>query len=354
LITREDEMNIDYGLSVIYNGGKKYTLLMDGIVRDYPIGGLISEYARLHPSQIKDVILNCEHLYDEDTTESLSSFFVSFNRKLHEKYPPVIAIMVTMEFMNTAADWEKSIKIDQEIEFMDMLSESAGSNEIKEFIFQDTPYSQVGRSTVLHKVLSCFLSFSSSFAITKAMFVDVIHANESGKPFSENSVDLFEALFSSYIDFQHIDFRFIALEDGISSMFTIKSSMSLLLFDLAHSINHDVEFNICPNCKEVFVPEGRSDTVYCSYSSPNNPEKTCREIGAQVTRANKEKNDIVTKQYRKVYMRLKMHTRRHPEDKEAIEKYYMLTDEIKEWRIALANGAKTVDQYLEWLNQFED
>ena len=47
------------------------------------------------------------------------------------------------------------------------------------------------------------------------------------------------------------------------------------------------------------LPEGRSDAVYCSYPSPQNIKKTCKEIGTQVARANKEKSDITTKGYRK-------------------------------------------------------
>ena len=48
-------------------------------------------------------------------------------------------------------------------------------------------------------------------------------------------------------------------------------------------------------------------------------------VGAQVTRANKEKNDAATKEYRKVYMRYKMMTNRHPEDAAAAEKFEQLT-----------------------------
>ena len=36
-------MNMDFGLAVTYNG-KSYTLLCEGIVKDYPVGGLICEY----------------------------------------------------------------------------------------------------------------------------------------------------------------------------------------------------------------------------------------------------------------------------------------------------------------------
>ena len=53
---------MDYGLSVFYNNGKNYTLVGDGIVREYPVGGLICEYCRLVPTELKDIILDCPGL----------------------------------------------------------------------------------------------------------------------------------------------------------------------------------------------------------------------------------------------------------------------------------------------------
>ena len=114
---------------------------------------------------------------------------------------------------------------------------------------------------------------------------------------------------------QHIDFRFLATaEKGLESLYTIKTSMSLLLFEMANAQQVDQQFVKCSNCGQIFVLEGRSDTIYCNYPSPQNKNKSCREIGAQVARANKEKSDIVTKEYRKAYMRHKMMIKRHPAD----------------------------------------
>ena len=60
--------------------------------------------------------------------------------------------------------------------------------------------------------------------------------------------------------------------------------------------------------------------------------KCCKEIGAQVARAEKEKNDVATKSYRKVYMRYMTHLSRHPNDEEKRNKLKELTSGIKEWR----------------------
>ena len=162
----------------------------------------------------------------------------------------------------------------------------------------------------------------------------------------------FAGLYSSLIDMQHIDFRILSTEKGLENMYTIKTSLSLLIFEHANSCNADVKFVKCSNCGKIFIPEGRSDTIYCSRPSPQNKEKTCREIGAQIARANKEKTDTTTHEYRKVYMRYKMMLSRKPGTREVWKKFDKLTTEVKTWRKKLENGSANTDQFLEWLSQF--
>jgi len=346
-------MSMDYGLSVVYNADGKYTLMMDGIVKEYPVGGLMCEYARLHPVDIKDIILSCSNLDKQPTTENIVDFLSEFNKNLHAKFHPVQAVMICLEFMNTSIDWAQSQRNGNEDEFLETITGINNCDEIKKYIFEGTPYQNIGRETVLQQALSCYLSFASSFVITKMMFLDIIQASDTDGETRESRLDVFSALYGNYIDFQHIDYRIISLEDGLNNFYTIRSSVSLLLFDIANSIKNEVDFSRCPNCNQIFVPEGRSDILYCSYPSPQNSDKTCREIGAQITRANKEKNDVVTKEYRRVYMRLQMTVKRHPENPAAKKQFARLTEEIKSWRQSLNDGTATVDDYLSWLKEFE-
>jgi hypothetical protein len=101
------------------------------------------------------------------------------------------------------------------------------------------------------------------------------------------------------------------------------------------------------------VLSGRRDAAYCSYPAPGYEKKTCREIGAQVTRANKEKNDIITGEYKRIYMRLKMQVRRHPKDSVLQRKVKSLVSEGKEWRKKLANGLATSDEFMQWLGLYK-
>lgn len=345
-------MNMDFGLAVTYDG-KSYTLMCPEHIREYPVGGLICEYCRLAPTEIKEIILACQGLDKAAVPDNVGPVLMEFHNKLFESFPPVIATMISLEFQNTAQDWMAAIRENRIVELADYYTIHEG-DQIQQFILKDTPYQEFGCDTVLQMMLSCYFSFSQDYVHTKYMFERIVEPKEGLEKEREKVVSAYIEMCSSIIDIQHIDFRILATADkGLESLFTIKSSLSLLLFEISHSIQLNQEFTRCSNCGHIFVPEGRSDAIYCLYPSPQNKNKTCREIGAQVARANKEKNDIVTKEYRKAYMRHQMMTKRHPHDREKRKAFDDLTEGMKAWRKKLAAGTATAEEFLEWLERFK-
>jgi len=344
-------MNIDYGLSVTFDG-KSYTLMDSELIKEYPIGGLIAEYCCLSPTEIKPVLMQCHGLDNPVTVDNLAPVVVEFHEKLLQAFPPVTAIMISLEFQNSAHDWIAAIK-ENRIDELKSYYKIEEGDQITPFIMADTPYQDYGCETILQLLLSCYFSFGRSFVNTKYMFTHIL--GEEGDSSQRKTVlSAYDKMYGEMMDMQHIDYRILAtVEKGLESLFTIKSSISLLLFEMAHATQVDQQFVKCENCGRVFVPEGRSDTIYCNYPSPQNKEKTCREIGAQIARANKEKNDVCTREYRKAYMRYKMKTQRHPGNKEAWEKFTELTTDIKEWRTRLDQGTTTTEEFLSWLESFK-
>ena len=72
------------GLVVDFDG--KRNLVMYKGLKEYPIGGMIAEYARLQPAVLKDVILEYPELDKATTEEYLDPFFPWFIDKLAEKF----------------------------------------------------------------------------------------------------------------------------------------------------------------------------------------------------------------------------------------------------------------------------
>ena len=352
MITENETTNgIDVGLPVLFDGDRNELLFYDRII-EYPAGAMIAEYARLKVKEIKPVLLECCHFSDEPTDENIARFVDDFQNKMKDRFEPVAGTLAAMEIFNIIEEWLKAENGGRGEEYLGILNEVASYDDINGFIFADTEYDGIGKTTVGQMALSAYASFVTSFIHTSYAFDNIVKCADQEDGADERALDMLGALFTEMVSMQHIDFRIINIEGRFRSHYMIKSGMSLLTFEIAHWLDMGASFVKCANCGRYFVPDGRSDQIYCTYPSPQNKEKTCREIGAQVTRTNKEKNDVVTREYRKVYMRYKMNTKRHPCNREASKQFEALTDGMREWRKKLANGTATTDQFLEWIGQF--
>lgn len=343
--------NMDPGLNLIYDGGRN-TVIGNNRVYDYPCGGVIAEYMRLKPAQIKQMIMKCNGLSEDVTVDNVMRFFTDFQSIAQKELEPVQEIMVMIEFENHFSDWFKAVRENRTDELLQPVSENIEDNEMYRYIFEGTGYEGTGAETVGQLALSAYLYLGITFVNTRYIFQNVIDADQGDASMDKKALEAFAMLYSNLIATQHIDYRIVSTDKALESLYTIKTSMSLLLFEMAHCINRNIMFVKCKNCGQYFVPDGRADQIYCTYTSPQNINKTCREVGAQIAWANKEKNDEVTRAYRKAYMRRKMYAKRHPESRKARQTIDALTEGMAEWRIKLAEGSGSVDQFMEWIQQY--
>lgn len=336
------------GLLVWYDG-KKYRAFFNGTSKEYPIGGLACEYSRFKPYTLKDVIMECPAFDKSPDTEGVKDEVAKWLFEiLFEKYEPVIATMILTELGDYVHDY---LWADDETKngFISELNAGIEGDKVKEFILKDTGLNKFSIDTMGAMLLSAYCTFATSYVVFRHS-LDML-ANDGGE---EGEVGRFMEFYGENIEFQHIEYKLALIEGKFAELFTIKSSLSLILFETAHVLDSQTPILKCKNCGQYFVPTGRSDSIYCSYPSPQDPEKTCKDIGAQVSRSNKEKTDVTTKEYRRVYMRYKMLMRRHPEEESYEEQFNRLTSEVKEWRNKLAHGMATTEEFLAWLMEFSE
>ena len=220
------------------------------------------------------------------------------------------------------------------------------------YILSDTDCDEFGGDTVLQLLLTCYSAFASAYAAAKGLFIRVMSFDDQEDSVRERNMDAWLSMYANHMKFQHVDYRIILTEQGFESLYTVRSSISLILFELAQVINIGANIVRCKNCGYYFVPIGRADSVYCSYPIADNRDKTCKDVGARITRANKERSDIATKEYRKVYMRYKMKLSRGKKKPSDERKFRRLTTDVKEWRRKMKSGQVTTEEFMEWLKSF--
>lgn len=111
----------------------------------------------------------------------------------------------------------------------------------------------------------------------------------------------------------------------------------------------NIEIKKCKNCGKFFVPENRSDELYCSNIFENG--KTCKEVGPFKVKQKlmEENNDL--KVYRNVYQKLLLRTRRNPMNDEYEKEFIEFKKKNAELKEKVNNGELTQEQYMEWLNK---
>ena len=338
---------MDIGLNVEFDGKKN--IVMEGdVIKEYPIGGMICEYARLRPTEIKAFIMENPYFEDTDLKENGGRALMSFYEAMKGKLDVVTAIMVLTDFSNLMADFNRAS--DEELkELLDSLDDTE-THQIKSYILENTGFEEYGISTIGQALLSAYAGFANCYVPFKHTF-DML---ASGADYEENQVMAFWNLYADNTNFQHIDFHIMFFDNAFHSVYTIKSAVPLILFEAAHAMDAKTKFVKCKNCGNYFVPVGRSDSVYCGYPAPQDKTKECRDVGANATRAGKVKNDVLTQEYRRLYMRLKMAIKRHPDDTQLQELFSELTDGMKEKRSQLQKKLISTDGILEWLSAFDN
>ena len=94
------------GLIVDYDSQKN--IVMYNGIKEYPIGGMIAEYANLDPKALKNIILSYDKMEDNNH-DTLSDFFLWFADKIEKKFGTVTAAITMFEFMDYTFTISKSV-----------------------------------------------------------------------------------------------------------------------------------------------------------------------------------------------------------------------------------------------------
>lgn len=105
----------------------------------------------------------------------------------------------------------------------------------------------------------------------------------------------------------------------------------------------------CENCGRYFIPENRSDTLYCDNPSPQVPTMTCKEYGSQRLWYARQKDDELATLSRNILSAKSMLAKRNPDIQEYNLSYDYFRNERKNWKKAVEDGSRTREEYRKWL-----
>ena len=80
-------------------------------------------------------------------------------------------------------------------------------------------------------------------------------------------------------------------------------ALVMLRYELVQTLVMGIGFKRCENCGMLFVPSGRSDTLYCDFRAKGETQP-CNKIGANRKAKEKVAKDPVLQEHRRAYQRL--------------------------------------------------
>lgn len=133
----------------------------------------------------------------------------------------------------------------------------------------------------------------------------------------------------------------------IAEMTVLPTGWALMRFELMKIITQEVVIKKCTNCGRYFILDGRSDIEYCSRPLTDQPEKTCKDIGALNKYMDKVNAEPIRKEYHRAYKR--NHSRLRVGTMTKAE-FLEWSDEAQKKRDQCIAGKMDKDKFFEWVN----
>ena len=293
--------------------GEHYTMLFAGH-RQYGILEMLSEIDRVVDpcKRIVEAIKNCG-FYEEainmdnirKALQNMESYLVPLNGAVYTRYSIANVLYGVKKTLRWMIDNHKDTDYREELDI---------SQYVIEKVFKGVDYCDK-KIDCLGQLLLIGLGVAGHIFVHSSsnsnMFLKLFDKDTDDESGNKWKLDF---MFSTVNNNPGNGFDIRSVDGKPSIVFEFGDLSMLAKFEVANAFNNNIKTCKCKNCGHYFPLHGRSDSLYCNYEAPNHPGRTCKEVGAQVTRAKKEKFDELTKRYRKEYMRLKMQERRHPED----------------------------------------
>lgn len=124
----------------------------------------------------------------------------------------------------------------------------------------------------------------------------------------------------------------------------------LLIIELQEIVCMDkFEIKKCKNCGKYFVPEKRTDELYCNNIYEDG--RTCKEIGSFKVKQKMINDDDDLRTYRNVYQKLLLRTRRNPENLQYEKEFEKFKEDNRKMHNKLDKEKITYEEYVKWLNE---
>ena len=302
----------------------KYSFKKGANVADTKKLGEISiEFSEISLSQISNIVENYDYSEDILNIENFKRFIEYFFKELIKIQSYSVAFFIkNIALFYFIGYW------DYKIEFIEIMKKNENINILE--------FCQNIKIFVLNTLL---IDISNLQNLIKSF----VNKNDT-EP--EVFINVFNELFQNNL----FEYRIQALKNNeFIEIYSTSNPKLFLMFEFCNMIKSDVTIKSCSNCGKIFIPQKRSDTIYCERPSPQDNSMSCKEYGSKKLWYNKAKENKSTKLYRNIYTAKQMLSKINPDIQEYKEDFEKYKIDVKQWKKDVKEGRKTDEEFITWL-----
>lgn len=230
-------------------------------------------------------------LFEAITDEATFLITTKLETMIHDY--PGYADPLTIESVTDGFKWLYGTVQDEERPVVTELFRSGFTEVIKSVLTQCEHEDSVSFENIGAFMERCYTEYFDNLKAFSAFF-DALAADASGTAddFQQDVANTFKR---STEDFYTLYKRKCNVRKGNGNVSAethqITNYLQLLVFEYYRLKKEGKAVKICANCGRYFIPKNRSDSIYCDAPAPQNPTRTCKEIGSQVKRAEERHNN---------------------------------------------------------------
>ena len=143
---------------------------------------------------------------------------------------------------------------------------------------------------------------------------------------------------------------YITFENNLfNSRYAVTDLRDLIYFEIGKIVENKVQIKKCQNCGKYFIPNKRSNEIYCD-NIFDDTGKTCRNIGY----VQKLKNDSFKTAYRSAYKTQRARIKYHAEELDYEEKHFKPWEFAAKEAMELYSSTNDVNGFKQWLVEYRD
>lgn len=140
----------------------------------------------------------------------------------------------------------------------------------------------------------------------------------------------------------------------VIELYQFTNIIELLNLSLVRIIDNNITIKKCKNCENYFIPQNRTDEIYCDRISPQNSNKTCKEYGAKKTYRDEIKSTPIKYEHNKTSQFFRMRINRantnNTKDKEMYQKKFNTYKEnYQKKKEQYQSGKLKEKDFVEWI-----